>query len=69
MDNHNNKPSTHPIMVIAAVAVVLFCAVGSAAILGWLPSSNANVPDKVAGLPPPPAAQAAAAPAPAQQLA
>lgn len=36
--------SIHPVMVIAAVAVVLFCGVGSAAMLGWLPTSNATVP-------------------------
>jgi outer membrane lipoprotein SlyB len=29
----------HPMMIIAAVAVVLFCAVGIAAMMGWLPSS------------------------------
>jgi outer membrane lipoprotein SlyB len=29
-------------MIIAAVAVVLFCGVGTAAIMGWLPTSNAN---------------------------
>lgn len=56
-----NKPNTHPMMVIAAVAVVLFCGVGSAAILGWLPTSNATVPEKVSGMPP--------APQPAQQMA
>jgi outer membrane lipoprotein SlyB len=56
-----NKPKTHPIMVIAAVAVVLFCGVGSAAILGWLPTSNATVPTQVSGMPP--------APQQAQQLA
>jgi outer membrane lipoprotein SlyB len=61
MDTPTNKSTTHPVMVIAAVAVVLFCGVGSAAILGWLPTSNATVPDKVAGLPP--------APEPAQQMA
>lgn len=55
MDTPNNqKPSTHPIMVIAAVAVVLFCGVGSAAILGWLPNSNATVPPAVSGMPPAP---------------
>lgn len=52
MDSQTNKPGTHPIMVIAAVAVVLFCGVGSAAILGWLPTSNATVPDKVSGMAP-----------------
>ena len=36
------KNTLHPIMVIAAVAVVLFCGVGSAALLGWLPSSTAG---------------------------
>ena len=40
----HSKPSLHPIMVIAAVAVVLFCGVGSAAIMGWLPTSSATVP-------------------------
>lgn len=67
MDSQTNKPGTHPIMVIAAVAVVLFCGVGSAAILGWLPTSNATVPDKVAGMPPAPQQQqmAYAEPAPA----
>jgi len=30
---------THPLLLIAALAVVLFCLVGTAAILGWLPSS------------------------------
>lgn len=59
MDTQTNKPSTHPMMVIAAVAVVLFCGVGSAAILGWLPTSNATVPDKVSGMPPAPQQQMA----------
>ena len=30
----------HPLMIAAAIAVILFCAVGTAAILGWLPSSR-----------------------------
>lgn len=29
----------HPLMILAALAVVLFCMVGTAAIMGWLPSS------------------------------
>jgi outer membrane lipoprotein SlyB len=29
----------HPLMILAALAVLLFCLVGTAAILGWLPSS------------------------------
>jgi outer membrane lipoprotein SlyB len=35
----------HPMMIVAAIAVALFCAVGIAAMMGWLPSStggNAN---------------------------
>ena len=40
--NTQNKPTMHPLMIVAAVAVVLFCGVGTAAIMGWLPNSNAN---------------------------
>jgi outer membrane lipoprotein SlyB len=29
----------HPLMLVAALAVLLFCLVGTAAIMGWLPSS------------------------------
>ena len=35
----------HPLLLIAALAVVLFCLIGTAAIMGWIPSSiggNAN---------------------------
>lgn len=43
MDTHQIPParhaSHHPLMILAAIAVVLFCAVGTAAVLGWLPSS------------------------------
>jgi len=71
MDTSINKHKTHPMMVIAAVAVVLFCAVGSAAILGWLPSSKAtgSVPAEVSGMPAAGAAGAAAAAGQAQGLA
>jgi outer membrane lipoprotein SlyB len=31
--------SHHPMMIIAAVAIILFCLAGTAAIMGWLPSS------------------------------
>jgi outer membrane lipoprotein SlyB len=30
----------HPLLILAALAVILFCAVGTAAIMGWLPSSK-----------------------------
>lgn len=36
------KSGMHPLMLIAAIAVILFCAVGTAAIMGWLPKSSAN---------------------------
>ena len=42
-----NTPSTrntHPLMLIAAIAVVLFCGVGIAALMGWLPSSGSGAP-------------------------
>lgn len=64
----NSTP--HPILIIAAVAVVLFCSVGTAAILGWLPSSNAgggNAPALRADAPPAlPAQQDLAAPSGSQ---
>lgn len=34
-----NKSSTHPMMIVAAIAIVLFCLAGTAAIMGWIPSS------------------------------
>ena len=32
--------SLHPLVLAAAVAVLLFCGVGTAALMGWLPSSQ-----------------------------
>jgi outer membrane lipoprotein SlyB len=46
------KSAMHPLLLIAAIAVILFCAVGTAAIMGWLPKSTAN-----GDLPPAAAAQ------------
>ena len=45
------KSGLHPMLLIAAIAVILFCAVGTAAIMGWLPKSDANadLPPAVAG--------------------
>ncbi|WP_226929462.1 outer membrane lipoprotein [Janthinobacterium aquaticum] len=71
----------HPLMLAAAVAVLLFCGVGTAALLGWLPSSNGDSQrldsaasnEQLASLqtiaPQPLAAQAAAAPVTANALA
>lgn len=75
MDNINNIGGTaaahpdqavarplHPLLLSAAVAVLLFCGVGSAAIMGWLPAAGAI--DRAAPVPAP-AATLAATPAPA----
>ena len=68
----------HPLIIGAAVAVVLFCLVGTAAILGWIPSSiggnsgTLNDADRAAlaaQMPAPSSAQIAPALPPAQQLA
>ncbi|CAH0305741.1 Outer membrane lipoprotein SlyB [Massilia sp. Bi118] len=46
MNTHPTPPSSptrrgqHPLLILAALAVILFCAVGTAAIMGWLPSSK-----------------------------
>ena len=37
--HHPVKNRTHPLLLLAAAAVLLFCLVGTAAIMGWLPSS------------------------------
>ena len=37
-----SKPRLHPMIIVACAAVVMVCAVGTAAILGWLPSSAAK---------------------------
>ena len=47
MNNISTPPTRkqHPLLVAAALAVLLFCLIGTAAILGWIPSSiggNAN---------------------------
>ncbi|MEX5744192.1 glycine zipper 2TM domain-containing protein [Massilia sp. X63] len=37
--NPSARGRMHPLMILAALAVLLFCLVGTAAILGWIPSS------------------------------
>src|SRR5690554_4923737 len=55
---NSQQRKTHPAVIAAGVAVVLFCAVGTAAIMGWIPGSdNESVP------PTPMAASAPAKPA------
>lgn len=34
--------SLHPLVLAAAIAVLLFCGVGTAALMGWLPSSQSD---------------------------
>lgn len=36
------KGTAHPLLIAAAIAVMLFCAVGIAAIMGWIPSHRAG---------------------------
>lgn len=39
--------SHHPMMIIAAIAIILFCTAGVAAIMGWIPSSmSGNTPNR-----------------------
>ncbi len=40
-NNNTNTPRSgmHPMMIAAAVAVILFCLAGTAAIMGWIPGS------------------------------
>src|SRR6202022_4251505 len=36
------KTSVHPLLLAAGVALILFCAVGIAAIMDWIPTSNSH---------------------------
>jgi outer membrane lipoprotein SlyB len=50
MDTHQTPPARgrqHPLLIAAALAVILFCAVGTAAIMGWLPSSSGGNRDRL----------------------
>lgn len=61
--NTNNLRTNHPLLLIAAIAVILFCSVGIAALMGWLPNSNSSpAPQALAAAPlaPQPADAAAA---------
>jgi outer membrane lipoprotein SlyB len=48
--NTTPSPATrgrmHPLMILAALAVLLFCLVGTAAILGWIPSSTGGTAER-----------------------
>lgn len=43
--------TTHPMLLIAALAIILFCGVGIAAVMGWLPKSGAAMGPPVAAAP------------------
>jgi len=45
------KYATHPVLLIAALAVILFCGVGIAAVMGWLPKSGAAMGPPLAAAP------------------
>ncbi len=36
---HTSNYKHHPMMIVAAIAIIVFCLAGTAAIMGWLPSS------------------------------
>src|SRR3981081_2208832 len=36
------KTSVHPLLLAAGIAVILFCAVGIAAIMDWIPTSSSH---------------------------
>ncbi|NML61695.1 glycine zipper 2TM domain-containing protein [Massilia sp. RP-1-19] len=38
------RPGMHPMLILAALAVILFCLAGTAAIMGWIPSSVGGNP-------------------------
>ncbi|WP_454692856.1 glycine zipper 2TM domain-containing protein [Achromobacter aegrifaciens] len=70
----NARRAIHPLVAAAAIAVIVMCTVGVAAVMGWLPSPSANphADEPVAEAGPEganlaPAPQAAVPPAPAQQ--
>jgi outer membrane lipoprotein SlyB len=47
-----SKSRTHPMLIIASAAVMLVSLVGTAAIMGWLPSSGASVKTEGSALAP-----------------
>lgn len=51
MDTTANTPRTrpHPLMILAAIAVIVFSAAGVAAIMGWIPTSRSEATSPAAG--------------------
>lgn len=46
----NQRGLLYPLLIIAAISVIIFSVLGAAAIAGWLPRADSNI-DKLAGLP------------------
>lgn len=42
MENVQTRKVSHPLVIIAAIALILFCAAGVAAIMGWIPRGGAD---------------------------
>jgi len=67
MENSITTPGrgTHPMIIIAAIAVTLFALAGTAAIMGWIPSSTGKqaATEQIADARPPAAVSAVEAPA------
>lgn len=42
MENVQIRKVSHPLIIIAAIALILFCAAGVAAIMGWIPRGGAD---------------------------
>jgi outer membrane lipoprotein SlyB len=51
MDTQSSK-SPHPMVWVAAIAVVVFCGAGAAAFLGWIPSSVSKTAEPIAAAKP-----------------
>lgn len=52
--------STHPLLIVASIAVILFCIIGVAAVVGWIPTTIGKSAESQ------PAAQADKLPSPGQ---
>lgn len=65
----SSRRGLHPLVAAAAVAVIVMCSVGVAAVMGWLPTPSANphADESVAGAGPEGANLAPVPPAPAAQ--
>lgn len=65
MDTHSTESRMHPLMMAAAVSIIIFCGVGVAAISGLLPMAKSEShPEPLAGATMPAAETVAATPAP-----